>query len=221
MRRFRIRTTDSSAFLSSRKGNHCTSLLISASESEQFIIHGESLNFLAQGHRILHPTLSRRPNVLFVDIEIERRFFPSSYHRYIPNASFDPCKNIPLLGVVTSQELSDDSELFADFMDLFVVDKRKIPDWLTETLPEENLLLMKKDHERKLPFITSLIKSSSIPTSVIEKIEIEPRLQARMNDPVPRRLDGSPQPIELKQRDPVDQSQTELEVPKNRSKLDA
>ena len=221
MRKSRIRTTDSSVFLSSRKGKQWTSLLISASESEQFIVHGESLNFFAQGHRILHPTLSRKPNVLFVDIEIERRFLPSSYHRYIPNASFDPCENIPLLGVVTSQELSDDSELFADFMDLFVVDKKKIPDWLTETLPEENLLLMKKDHERKLPFITNLIKTSSIPKSVIEKIEIEPRLQARMDDPVPRRLDGRPQTIELKQGDPVDQSKAELKDPESRSKLDA
>lgn len=105
---------------------------------------------------------------------------PSSFYRYLPCANYEERDCLRVLGVVSTEELADDSELFVDYFDVFVFDSSKVPEWLSLTLPETNPLLLKDKLERKLPLFGEMMRYSTMPDKILNRFDLDLMIQAKM-----------------------------------------
>eukprot|EP01017_Pseudomicrothorax_dubius_P005142 TRINITY_DN11213_c0_g2_i3.p1 TRINITY_DN11213_c0_g2~~TRINITY_DN11213_c0_g2_i3.p1 ORF type:complete len:423 (+),score=60.60 TRINITY_DN11213_c0_g2_i3:146-1414(+) len=129
-------------------------------------VPGESYNPYAVGHRINHPPPQTLPNVIVLDLIIPRAFFTGDYLKYFPYIISDARKKSDKekgffntdcyhgLAVVALRNLKNGEELFMDYNELFLyMGVDKLPDWLVEPPPLDDLLL-KRRYEHKLTPLT-------------------------------------------------------------------
>lgn len=135
-------------------------------------MRGEALNCLAQGHRILHPSSGRRPNVALADVEVDARLLPRALYRYLPCLNYDEGDTLRVLGVVSLRALPDDAELFLDYWDVFVWRAAAVPAWMSLTPPDERWFLAKRRCAEALAPIHYAAKHAYAPQLILSRRDL-------------------------------------------------
>lgn len=140
------------------------------------------MNPLAVGDKIKHPPVGVPANVVFVDIVVERKFLPSNLYRYIPNMTTMDDDNLNIMGVVTLVDLEDDTELFVDYWNVFSVDLKTLPDWMT--IPPDNLgkLFVKRKYEHQIPLALEVAREIFVPQTIINRFDLEQLVQKEIKE---------------------------------------
>lgn len=151
-------------------------------------MRGEALNFLAQGHRVLHPAAGTRPNVMLVDVEVAAELLPRAFYRYLPCLSYDEDKTLRVLGLVTLEALPDDSELFLDYWDVFVWKTAEVPAWMSLTPPEQRWFVTKARWEEGLSPLHHAAKHSFVPQLIVNRENLAQLAKEELAELLPAHL---------------------------------
>lgn len=156
------------------------------SESALFSASGSLLNFLAQGHRILHPPPGVSPNVYFYDMEVEAAVLPRRFFRYLPCLSYQLSPLLRLLAVVTAKELHDDQELFVNYWDVLAVQKELAPDWMGQPPLPADPFLVKKHYNYNNAVLRIFAHNSPVSPQLFTRVDIEQVLARKIDELIPR-----------------------------------
>lgn len=157
-------------------------------------MRGEALNFLAQGHRVLHPAAGVRPNVMLVDVEVAAGLLPRAFYRYLPCLSYDEDDTLRVLGLLTLEALPDDAELFLDYWDVFVWRTAEVPAWMSLTPPEGRWFLKKARWEEGLSPLHRAAKHSFAPQLIVNRENVAQLVEAGLAELLPAHLRPAARP---------------------------
>jgi hypothetical protein len=122
------------------------------------------LNPLALGHKINHPPPDTSANVQFIDIDIPYSFFPNDFLRYLPNVFKGKevfkekyhTKCLRSVGIISNREISNEEELYIDYIEEGMVPAQYRPDWLLQP-PPRNPYLIKNEFLYKPKFVDHIL----------------------------------------------------------------
>lgn len=137
-----------------------------------FWVRGGLVNFMALGDKIKHPPLGATANVMFADVQFDRKYLPSSFYRYIPNAHYELQEKINVLLIVTLVDIPDNTELYVDFWNVYSYDKDKIPDWLN--IPQDVLgkYFVKREYQNSVTPLMEIAKQMLLPEAIFNKMDL-------------------------------------------------
>lgn len=111
---------------------------------------------------------------MFAELQIERHFYPQSYLQYIPSHCNDEKDRFKAMGIITIDDVNDNTELFVNYYDHYDLDIKDTADWLTiPESPLDQLWYLKKGYELHMTYLTNKALKQFQPKEIREKNDIE------------------------------------------------